>query len=279
MPAKTILLTGGTSGIGQALAVRLLREGARVVVVGRESPRARSALAEISAQAPGTSLEFLPADLSLQTEVRLVAGEFLSKHDRLDVLVNNAGALFSHREVTAEGFERTWATNHLAPFLLTHLLLDRLRASAPSRIVITSSAAHRYSRLDFDDLQMERRYRGFTMYSRTKLANLLFTRALARRLSGSGVTANCFHPGVVRTGLFARPGSGGLFFALARPFMISPEKASVTPFFLCTDPGVSTTSGGYFAKSRIAPSSPLSQDLEVQGRLWKVSEQMTGTAG
>lgn len=276
MAGKTVLLTGGTSGVGRALAGPLLQQGYEVTIVGRPGPHGEQAREALARGYPNAKLEFFPADLSLLREVERVGREFRERHTRLDILVHNAGVLMPRRVLTSEGIETTLAVNFLAPFLLTHLLEDRLRASAPARVVVTASAAHRMGRLDFDDLSMERHYRGFAMYSRTKLMDVLFTYALARRLAGSGVTANCFHPGVVRTGLYREGHLTNLFFVLGKPFMISPEKGATTALYLCTDPSVATVNGKYFVKCVPKESSPVSRDPAVAEKVWNVGEILTG---
>lgn len=276
MGGKTVLITGGTSGVGLALARMLLEQGHLVTIVGRPGANGERAQKELAQAVPAGKLEFLPADLGLRQEVERVAREFRSRHDRLDILVHNAGVIMPRRVLTQEGQETTLAVNFLAPFLLTHLLEDRLRASAPARIVVTASAAHRTGPIDFNDLSMERHYRGFAMYSRSKLMDILFTYALARRLEGSGVTVNCFHPGVVRSGLYREGGAMRLFFAIGRFFMISPEKGADTAIYLCTDPAVSGVSGKYFARRAPAESSAQSHDVPLQERLWTTAETLTG---
>ena len=269
-----ILITGGTNGIGLAAAQMLAARGANVAIVGRNEGRTQAAAARIRAvAAAGVAVGTFIADLSTQAAVRKVAAEVLSRYPRLDVLVNNAGAMYTTRQLTADGIEQTWAVNHLAPFLLTTLLLDRLEASAPARIVTTASDAHRGAQLPFEDLNAEHSYRGFGRYGQTKLANILFTLELARRLEGSGVTANCFHPGLVASG-FNR--NNGLLMSLAMtvlaPVSRSSEKGAETLVWLATSPQVAQTSGAYFVDERPATPSPAGQDREAAQRLWDVSE-------
>ena len=225
MGGKTALITGGTSGIGKATAVALAAMGADVVVVGRNRERGEVALEEIKSQSHSESVELMLADLSVQDEVRGLAGAFLERYDRLDVLANNAGLVQSKRTETADGIETTLAINHLAPFLLTNLLLDRLKQSAPSRVITVSSEAQRWGDMDFDDLQSTQKYRGFPVYGMTKLANIMFTYELAERLKGTFVTANCLHPGPVGTN-FGKNNGGPmtLLFRAAKPFMRTPER-------------------------------------------------------
>jgi NAD(P)-dependent dehydrogenase (short-subunit alcohol dehydrogenase family) len=269
-----ILITGGTNGIGLAAAQMLAARGANVAIVGRNEGRTQAAAARIRAvAAAGVAVGTFIADLSSQAAVRKLAVEVLSRYPRLDVLVNNAGAMYTTRQLTADGIEQTWAVNHLAPFLLTTLLLDRLEASAPARIVTTASDAHRGAQLPFEDLNAEHSYRGFGRYGQSKLANILFTLELARRLEGSGVTANCFHPGLVASG-FNR--NNGLLMSLAMtvlaPVSRSSEKGAETLVWLATSPQVAQTSGAYFVDERPATPSPAGQDREAAQRLWDVSE-------
>jgi NAD(P)-dependent dehydrogenase (short-subunit alcohol dehydrogenase family) len=269
-----ILITGGTNGIGLAAAQMLAARGANVAIVGRNEGRTQAAAARIRAvAAAGVAVGTFIADLSSQAAVRKLAAEVLSRYPRLDVLVNNAGAMYTTRQLTADGIEQTWAVNHLASFLLTTLLLDRLEASAPARIITTASDAHRGAQLPFEDLNAERSYRGFGRYGQTKLANILFTLELARRLEGSGVTANCFHPGLVASG-FNR--NNGLLMSLAMtvlaPVSRSSEKGAETLVWLATSPQVAQTSGAYFVDERPATPSPAGQDREAAQRLWDVSE-------
>jgi len=269
-----ILITGGTNGIGLAAAQMLAARGANVAIVGRNEGRTQAAAARIRAvAAAGVAVGTFIADLSSQAAVRKLAAEVRSRYPRLDVLVNNAGAMYTTRQLTADGIEQTWAVNHLAPFLLTTLLLDRLEASAPARIVTTASDAHRGAQLPFEDLNAEHSYRGFGRYGQSKLANILFTLELARRLEGSGVTANCFHPGLVASG-FNR--NNGLLMNLAMtilaPVSRSSEKGAETLVWLATSPQVAQTSGAYFVDERPATPSPAGQDREAAQRLWDVSE-------
>jgi NAD(P)-dependent dehydrogenase (short-subunit alcohol dehydrogenase family) len=275
MSGKVCLVTGATSGIGLVTARELARQGARVVIVGRDQGRCDAAVAQ--ARAAGGEAEALLADLSSLEQTHALAGQFRERHGRLDVLVNNAGGIWLRRELTVDGLERTFAVNHLAPFLLTHRLLDLLRASAPSRVVNVSSRAHRKATLDFDNLQGERSYGGWRQYCRTKLMNLLFTYELARRLAGTGVTANALHPGWVATGFGGGNGlRGWLLRTAARYFAIGPEKGARTVIYLASSPDVVGVSGRYFVEEREAPSSPASHDEQTARRLWEVSARLTG---
>ena len=237
MAGMTVLVTGGTSGIGRATAAGLAAMGAHVAIAGRDRERGEEAAREIHATS-GAQVDVFVADLSSQAEVRRLAGEVLGALPRIDVLVNNAGGYWNTRHVTADGLERTFALNHLAPFLLTDLLLDRLKAGGRARVVTVASGAHTMGRIDFDDLEGERSYSGSRAYNQSKLANVLFTYELARRLVGSGVTANALHPGVVRTS-FGADDPGGvqrLLVPFLRPFMKSPAQGAATSIHLASSP-------------------------------------------
>jgi NAD(P)-dependent dehydrogenase (short-subunit alcohol dehydrogenase family) len=278
MDGRVCLVTGATSGIGKVTARELAKLGAEVVIVGRDAQKTAAVLDELRRESGSTKIFSLLADLSRLAEVRRLAAEFKASHSKLHVLVNNAGAVFEKRSATVDGFESTFALNHLSYFLLTHELLDLLKASAPARIVNVASRAHRRGRIDFDDLQHAKRYRGFMVYSDSKLANLLFTYELARKLEGTGVTANALHPGVVATNFGM--GGGLLSFALkaAQPFiMISPEEGAQTPIYLASSPEVDGVSGRYFVEKRATASVGQSNDRAVAERLWKVSEQLAGS--
>lgn len=280
MRGKTCLVTGANAGIGKAAAIGLARQGARVVLLCRSEARGRAAIAEIERRSGNGSLDLLVADLASQQQIRGAAEEYLRRFDRLDVLVNNAAVLARReRDLNEEGFEITFAVNHLAPFLLTHLLLDRLKACAPSRIVTVASGAHRRAEIDFENLQNERDYSPIAAYSRSKLANVYFTYELARRLEGTGVTANCLHPGVVSTALFRdlTPWLRALVW-LARPFLLKPESGADTAVYLASAPEVEGVTGQYFEKREQVRSSPVSYDGQIALRLWKVSETLTATA-
>lgn len=273
---KTVVVTGATNGIGKAAAVELGRRGARLVLVGRD--RRRCADAADAVRAAGGRADVVTADLSLLSETRRAAAEVLALCPRLDVLVNNAGAIMPERRLTAEGHEATLALNHLSYFLFTKLLMERLKASAPARVVVVASDAHRSaSAFPFEDLKAEKGFVPMLRYGETKLANILFTRALARRLEGTGVTANALHPGVVATGFGAdSKGLVGLFVRLARPFLLTPEQGAETIVHLAASPEVSGVTGRYFAKSREkTPRRPALDDGAAE-RLWTLSESLTG---
>lgn len=277
MNNKVVLITGATNGIGRVAALELAKMGARVVIVGRSREKTEAVRQEI--QAAGGSADSLLADLSALDEIRRLAAEFRARYDRLDVLLNNAGAIFARRQTTADGFEMTFALNHLSYFLLTNLLLDVLKASAPARIINVSSDAHRSAQMNFDDLQHEKSYGmgGFQAYGRSKLANVLFTYELARRLAGTGVTANALHPGFVATG-FGRnmPGLMNRVMGIMHRFALTPEQGAQTLIYLASSPEVEGMTGKYFDKNRPVRSSPASYDEAAQKRLWDISEWLTG---
>jgi retinol dehydrogenase-14 len=276
MGGKVVLITGGTSGIGKAVATALAAMGAEVVVTGRSRERGEAAVEEIRRASGKEGVSLVLADLTVQAEVRTLAEEFGRSHDRLDVLINNAGAVFSKRVETADGLERTLALNHLAPFLLTNLLLGLIKDSAPSRIITVSSEARRGAEIDFDDLQSERKYRGFPVYGKSKLANILFTYELAERLRGTGVTANCVHPGAVSTNFGMN--NGGvmvLLFRALKPFMRTPEQGADTLIYLASSPEVEGVSGRYFGDRKVISSSEEPHGVSAQKRLWEASEELT----
>ena len=279
---KRVLITGATRGIGLAGAEELARRGAQLAIVARSEERAADAVAAIrAAGGSGTEVDVLSADLSSQASVRALGDEALRRYPRIEVLINNAGAIYSARQVTVDGIELTWATNHLAPFLLTTLLLERLKQSAPARIITTTSDAHKGKLIPFDDLNAERSYRGrgFTRYGETKLANILFTLELAKRLQGTGVTANCFHPGFVATGFNRNNGSlmAGVMAAL-RPFARSPRKGAETMVWLADAPEAGAVSGAYVVDCRQATPSAPATDAAAAQRLWDVSAEQVRAA-
>ena len=277
MGGTTVLITGGTSGIGKATAVAMAAMGANVVVVGRNQERGGAAVEEIKAQSHNESVELMLADLSVQAEVRRLAEEFLERYDRLDVLVNNAGLVQSKRTETPDGIETTLAINHLAPFLLTNLLLGCLEQSAPSRVITVSSEAQRWGTMDFEDMQSRRKYRGFPVYGMTKLANIMFTYELAERLDGTDVSANCLHPGSVGTNFGQNNrGAMALFFRTFKPFMRSPEQGADTLIWLASSPEIDGVSGKYFSDRKEIEAKKVAYDPAARRRLWEISEDLTG---
>jgi NAD(P)-dependent dehydrogenase (short-subunit alcohol dehydrogenase family) len=279
LAGKTCVVTGATAGIGEVTARELARAGGRVVIVGRDPARCEATATRIR-QATGRPVESLVANLADQAQVRRLADAIRERCDRIDVLVNNAGALFDDRRLSPDGIELTWALNHLAYVLLTDLLQDRIRASAPARIVNVASEAHRGGRIDFDDLDgQRRRYRAFRAYCDSKLANVLFTAELACRLEGSGVTANCLHPGFVASSFFNGPGAMRFVVRnLLRPLAISPERGAATSVHLASDPALASTTGRYFVKQRAVEPAPAARDVEAAGRLWAESRRQCGLA-
>lgn len=282
MRGKTCLVTGASSGVGLETAVGLAKLGATVVMTARNRAKGESALTDVIERSRNESVDLILVDFASMASIRTFADEFKSKYDRLDVLVNNAGAVNMNRAETADGFETTFGVNHLGYFLLTNLLLDQIKASTPARIVNVSSRAHARARMDFDDLNAEKSYRGFTVYGRSKLANVLFTYELARRLEGTGVTANCLHPGVVRSGFGQNANNGWLgvlfktFYTISVPFSKSNAEGAATSIYLASSPEVEGVTGKYFVDCKEVPSSVASHDVDAQKRLWEISEQMTG---
>jgi len=275
MTGKLVLVTGGTAGIGEVAARELARQGAKVVIVGRNPQKTAAVADQIKSQSGNQAVEYLLGDLSLKSEVRRVATEFKQRYDRLDVLLNNAGGFFSQRQVTSEGLEYTFALNHLNYFLLTHSLLDVLQASDRARVVNVSSGAHVMAKLNFDDLQNEQKYSGWGVYSQSKLMNIYFTYEMARRVN-HGLTVNALHPGFVATnfGLNNR-GLMGLGVKLSQKlFARTPEKGAETSIYLASSPEVEGVSGKYFADSRAIQSSPVSYQLEPARQLWETSEKL-----
>jgi NAD(P)-dependent dehydrogenase (short-subunit alcohol dehydrogenase family) len=280
MTGRTCLITGASSGIGRATAIELARMGATLVLVCRDRSRGEAALAEVQRNARGGGAQLMLADLASQESIRALAREYLATQRPLHVLINNAGVVNTRRSLTIDGIETVFAVNHLAYFLLTHLLLERLRASTPARIVNVASEAHKFGALDFDDLGGERRYRPMRIYGQSKLANILFTYELARRLDGTGVTVNCLHPGAVATGLGFNNGVvAKAIISLLRPFIRTAEDGARTSIFLASSPAVEGVSGKYFVDCRERRSSPASNDQDAARRLWEVSAQLTGIGG
>lgn len=277
MQGKVVVMTGATSGIGEVAALRLARLGARLVLIARERARGEATLARLRTAAPDIAHVVHYADLSTMSDTRRVAAAIAAAEPRIDVLVNNAGAVFARRVVTPEGLERTFALNHMSYFVLTAGLLDRLITAAPARIVNTASNAHRQGHLDFDDLQSQRRYRPFAVYGTSKLCNILFTRELARRLAGRGVTANSFTPGFVATRFGDQ--AGGLYalgVRFAKLFARSAQAGSEPLVYLATSPEVAGISGRFFQNTGAGSLSAEAQDDALAQRLWRESERIAG---
>ena len=281
---KTCLITGSTSGIGKEIAVGLAKMKANIILVGRNKAKCQAALEEISRNVSSSTNEnrvsYLLADLSSQASIHQLANKFLESYESLDILVNNAGVFLSRRVTTVDKIEYTFAVNHLAPFLLTNLLFERIKASSPSRIITTSSVAHRGAYINFDNLQFERgHYKGVEAYKQSKLANILFTKELARRSRGSGVTSNCFHPGGVRTNLVqSNPWYYRLIWAIINPFLVSPKKGADTAIYLASSSKVADISGKYFVNRKPVRPSELAEDHNIAARLWKISEELIGNS-
>jgi retinol dehydrogenase 14 len=278
MAGRTVLVTGGTGGIGRATALGVAAMGAEVAITGRDPARAQAAASDIRARTGAQVCVFI-ADLSSQSEVRRLAAEVLDRLSQLDVLVNNVGGYWNTRHATADGLERTFAVNHLAPFLLTNLLLSRLKQGVAARVVTVASHAHAQGRIDFDDLQGDRSWSGARAYNQSKLANVLFSNELARRLHGSGVIANALHPGVVSTSFGAQdPGhTQRLLVPLLRPFMKSPARGAATSIRLASAPDLDGITGRYFANSTPKACSARGADSAIARRLWTVSGDLVGT--
>lgn len=271
---KTCLITGANSGIGKVTARAIAEMGARVTIVCRNRERGEPALEEIRRESGNHSVELMICDFSSQSQIRRLAEEFKSKHDRLDILVNNAGLMMNKRALTEDGLETTFAVNHLGYFLLTNLLLDLIKRSAPARIVNVASLAHRGGHINFDDLQSEREFRTMPVYRQSKLANILFTYELARRLEGTAVTVNCLHPGIIGTDIARR--FPWIIRAALKLFFTGVEKGAETSIYLATSPEVKNTTGKYFDNKAETQTSRESYDEETARKLWEVSEQLTG---
>lgn len=267
MNNKVILITGSTDGIGRQAALELAAQGFKVFVHGRSISRAKNVGEEIRTATGNKNVEFLAADLSSQRQVRGLAAEISNRCDNLHVLINNAGVFMNERQVTEDGLEMTFAVNHLAPFLLTNLLLGLLQKSAPARIITVSSMVHTRGKIDFSDLQSERRFAGYDAYALSKLGNILFTFELAERLQGKGVTANCLHPGVIGTKLLR---------AAFNMKGASPADGAETMLYLASSPDVEQVTGKYYQESRETTSAPLTYDAALRKKFWKISEQLTG---
>ncbi len=275
---KIVLITGGTGGIGKATAIGLARLGARVGITGRDLRRSEQAAAEIRTLSGNPAVDAFAADMSSQAEVRRLAVAVLDAYPRLDVLVNNVGGFWAHRHPTADGLEHTFALNHLASFLLTNLLLDRLKASAPARVVTVSSHVQAEGRIEFGDLQGARNYSGQSAYGQSKLANVMFTNELARRLEGTGVTATSLHPGFVRTDFGAE--DQARFFSVishvVRPFLKTPQQGAQTSIYLASSPEVEGVTGQFFANSKTKTHNKIAYDADMTARLWHISAELVG---
>ena len=289
MKDKICLLTGGSQGIGKATALELAKQGATVVIVGRNRQRGETAVSEIKSATGNNAISFQAADLAKQAEIRHLAAAFQANHERLDVLINNAGIAARERTLTEDGVETTFAVNHLAPFLLTNLLLPMLKASAPARVVNVASQAHSQS-IDFDNLQGEKSFEGIEPYKQSKLANIIFTFELARRLEGSGVVANCLHPGVIRSKLLddydylrtQNDGVKGLLRSVRqlvkKPAGMTAAAGARTTLYLATSPEAATINGKYYHTGKEGRPAEIAYDEAVAQKLWQVSEQLTGLA-
>ena len=277
MNGKTVVITGATSGIGEAAALALAAKGARIVFVARDAAKARALQDRLTRANPDAAHDHVLGELSTLAGMRAAGEALAAKAPRIDVLVNNAGAVFDHRQVTADGLEMTFAVNHMAYFVVTEILRPSLAPQA--RIVSTASGAHGFGRLEFDDLQSARRYSAMGAYGTSKLLNILWTRELARRLAGTGVTANCFHPGGVNTG-FGSNNKGWLqaVFNLISPFMLTPEKGADTLVWLASAPEVEGQTGGYWVKRKLTQPSAAGRDDAAAARLWAESERIAGMA-
>lgn len=277
MQNKVCVITGATDGIGKEAAFGLALQGAKLLIHGRDPHKGARAAAELKARSANPQIEFLQADFGSLADVRRLAAAVMERTRHIDVLINNAGGMFVNRTVSQDGYELTFAVNHLAPFLLTHLLLNTLKRSAQARIVTTASHAHRAVSLDFDDLQAARKYSAMGAYGRSKLANILFTRALARRLQGSAVTATCLHPGFVRTHIARDLGAipRGIF-GLISWFIRSPQRGAETLVYLASSAEVQGASGGYYFDCKSIPPAPAAQDDGAAQQLWQLSAKLVG---
>jgi len=276
MKAKVVMVTGANSGIGKAASLALAEMGATVVMVARSKERGEAARSEIVRKSQNNAVDLLLADLSSLESVRILSSEFQKKYSSLHVLINNAGLFNQRRRVPADGYENTFATNYLAPFLLTNLQLDLLKASAPSRIINVSSVGHYNGHINFEDLNLENDYGGWKAYGQSKLALVLFTHELAKKLQGTGVTVNAVHPGTVATNIWSRPlGPVGFIMALPKLFMTSPDQGARTIVYLASSPDANGLNGEYLEKLKVKKSSDESYDEEIAQRLWDVSAKLT----
>lgn len=276
MKDRLLLITGSTAGIGKRAALELAKQGAHVIIQGRDAAKAERVANQLKQESGNPKVDFLVADLSSMQAVRGLAAEVKQRYGKLDVLLNNAGAVNPKREVTADGYERTFATNHLAYFLLTNLLLPELEKGTRPRIVSVSSDAHRSGKMNFDDLMAERGYTAFMQYGRSKLANILFTRELSRRVKDRGITANCLHPGFVASDFLSKGGLWKVIKPVAYLFAISEEQGARCSVYLASSPDVEGVTGKYFYKCREHRPRSYAEDDEAARKLWEVSEQLTG---
>jgi len=276
MNGKICMVTGATSSIGEVTARELAKQGATVIVVGRNPEKCMATVNKIQQQTCNSNVDFILAELSSQKEIRQLAQQFQSRYQRLDVLVNNAGAVYLKRKESIDGIEMTFAVNCLSHFLLTNLLLDTLKASAPARIINVSALLHKRAKIDFNDLENRKNYRGWNVYMQTKLANLLFTYELSRRLNSTGVTVNALHPGVLASNLgMNNSGIMRLIKSLVNVLLTSPEKGALTMIYLASSPEVEGITGKYFIKKKATASSKASYDKDAASRLWRISAEMT----
>lgn len=274
MKDKVCLVTGATHGVGKETALALARMGATVVIVGRDETKGAAVIHEIKQASGNSRVSAITADLSEMSEVRKLAAQFTEEYSELHVLINNVGAAFPDRQVTPEGFEKTFALNYLSHFLLTNLLLDRMRASGPARIINVSSHGHEGVKLNIDDLQSERKFSSFTVYRRTKLASIIFTYELARRLTDTQITANALHPGVVRTNFERNLNLHSMSRVYIRLFGIDAKRGAKTSVYLASSSDVQGITGKYWAKQKALPSSPVSYEQDTWTRLWATSEEL-----
>ena len=275
---KTILITGATDGVGKQTAIQLAKKGYHIVMMVRSQQRAEQTIAEIVAATGNRQIEYILVDLTALSQVRKAAAEFLAKYPKLDILMNNAGLIVPDKQITKDGFEQSFEVNHLSHFLLTHLLLDRLKASPQGRIVNLSSEGHRMAKFDAANFNAEKSYSSMGQYCFTKLCNIYFTNELAERLKGTNITVNAVHPGVVRTSFAGTMDKGWIkpLFAISRLFMISPEKGAATSVYAATDPSLGKVTARYFKNSKAIKSSPLSQNKGNQQLLWDYSMDKCG---
>ena len=277
MQGKVILITGATDGIGKETAKRLAAMGGEIVIAGRNQEKAENVIEEIKSFSGNNKLSYLLADLSSQAQIRQLAEDFRSKYNRLDALINNAGSIFLQRKLSVDGIEMTFAVNHLSYFLLSNLLLDLLKKNTPSRIVLTSSGSHLRGKINFDNINLSKKYFFQSAYAQSNLANVMFTIELARRIEGSGVTTNCFHPGFVKTNMAVTDNKiVGFFKPLIFRTGIPVEEGAETAIFLTSSPDLDGVSGKYFYKKKERDISPKAKDIEGQKRLWDLSEKLVG---